>query len=150
MSKVTGFVMVRNDENDSDNPEKIEPPIPGFESFEGHLEQCFLNCIARKNFVQQGYNLSANYNNFASNKILKSQKPENIDTKDIRNKCIINALKKVLKKAREEGLGDYVYTSFKDAGMNYIKNTGKAAQSWGMFSRKSKNKGGKKTRKTRK
>ena len=108
---------------------------------QANLEQCFLNCIKRKNAVQMTYNKGANARNAAD---------DSVSSKTQRKECIINALKNIIAKAQNDtdGLANYVLTSFKDAGKNYYNNTGNAYRSIGTL--KTTGRGGKKTRKARK
>jgi hypothetical protein len=110
------------------------------------LAQCFLNCIARKNFIQKAYNKSANY----TNKNIRGG-PDDLSSKKQRRTAIINALTNIINKAKKDkdGLAKYVLTSFKDAGMNYINNVGNATRSIGTL-KNQQTRGGKYSRKSRK
>ena len=98
----------------------------GFESYQDNLEQCFLNCIAKRNTYQK----SLNKLTFSGS------------TKDLRKQCIINALSLVLNRAKMEGLENYTVTNstIDTTGQSYNKFTS-------LFTRR---KGGKKYRKARK
>jgi len=113
----------------------------GFESYQDNLEQCFLNCIAKRNTYQK----SLNKLTFSGS------------TKGLRKQCIINALSLVLNRAKMEGLENYTvtnstidttsqsYNKFIDTTGQFIDKTGKKFTS--LFTRR---KGGKKYRKARK
>ena len=98
----------------------------GFESYQDNLEQCFLNCIAKRNTYQK----SLNKLTFSGS------------TKGLRKQCIINALSLVLNRAKMEGLENYTVTNstIDTTGQSYNKFTS-------LFTRR---KGGKKYRKARK
>ena len=99
-----------------------------FTDLQGSLEQCFLNCIARKNMVQQIYNKGANYGNLEFR-----GGPDQLTSKPQRRTAIINSLTNILNKAKKDkyGLAKYVLTAYVDAAKNYYNNTNKARKSIG-------------------
>ena len=119
-------------------------------SLKEHLEQCFLNCIARKNLAQQAYNKTANYVNREINNT-----DDTLSSQQQRLQCIINVLSELLEEANNSNVGDTngiqnykVVTALKDAAENLSKNALNSAKSIGTL--KNKTMGGKKTRKYRK